>query len=126
MFLVVFCQKIFVVAIERLKLDGGDLINERNKIMHPNNLITAKLCDSLIKTHSLKNELTFECTIIYSFMNSKRKTRSMTIIPDPSPGFEYQKRRGSTASKMVIDEPVKLVPSKNIDSSWERGKSVKK
>ena len=115
-------------SFERLKLDGGDLINERNKIIHPNNLITAaKLCESLIKTHLLKDELTFEYTIIDSFMNSKRKTRSMTQNPEPSPGFEYQKKKGSSASKIKdIDEPVKLVPSKPIDSSWERGKSVKK
>ena len=116
------------IGFERLKSNGGDLINERNEIIHPNDLITAaKLCDSLFKIHLLKDGLTFEYTIINSFLNPKRKTRSMTQNPEPSPGFEYQKKKGSSVSKIKdIDEPVKLVPSKPIDSSWERGKSVKK
>jgi hypothetical protein len=94
------------ISFEKLKLSGGDLINERNQTIHPKKLVdAARISDTLIKTHGLKDVLNFEYSIIDSFLNPKRIiTRSMTKVIDTD-GFESQKSKGK-----------KLIPTKNIVS----------
>jgi hypothetical protein len=83
------------ISFEKLKLSGGDLINERNQTIHPKKLVdAARISDTLIKTHGLKDVLNFEYSIIDSFLNPKRIiTRSMTKVIDTD-GFEYKKSKG--------------------------------
>lgn len=114
------------INFERLKIDGGDLINERNKIIHPIKLTeAAKVSHSLITSYGLKEVLSFEYLIINAYVNPRRNVTRSQIHED---GYETQKRKGKTVKNYKtndIVQPEKVIPTKNIDTSWVNGKSVK-
>jgi hypothetical protein len=114
-------------SFENFKKLGGDLINKRNETIHPKNLVdVAKKCLTLCISHNLTTTLQFERSIIYYFLHPKVVTRSMTKTVDQD-GFVTVTKKGVTDTKTNYDtgtdtiEPTKLIPTKNIDSSWERG-----
>lgn len=123
------------ISFKKLKEMGGNLINERNEIIHPNDLFdAAKLSETLILSHSLGQTLKFEYSIICALIHPKRNVTRSQVKP-PDDGFEYQMKKGKNTTRTDynavseskdIVKPEKVIHPNSIDTSWQRGKSIKK